>query len=96
MDLLFKRYASPFLFINGMLQTGRFTEFVESLVNTVNEEKEEKHLWEFYLSRPMIESSYQEFKEEIKNNNSNASLSANDIETTVKDSMNILKNFNPE
>ena len=96
MDLLFKRYASPFLFINGMLQTGRFTEFVESLVNTVNEEKEEKHLWEFYLSRPMIEGSYQEFKEEIKNNNSNASLSANDIETTVKDSMNILKNFNPE
>ena len=95
MDLLFKRYASPFLFIDGMLQTGRFTEFVESLIVKDNKEREEQRLWEFYLNRP-IECSFIEFKEGIENDENNASLSANDIETTVQNSMNILQNFNPE
>lgn len=95
MDLLFSRYASPFLFINGMLQTGRFAEFVESLVKKDSEEKEEKTLWEFYLNR-QVDGSFKEFKEEFRNNKNNASMSANDIETTVQDSMNILKNFIPE
>lgn len=95
MDLLFSRYASPFLFINGMLQTGRFTYFVENLVKKDNEEKEDKALWEYYLNRP-VEGSFKEFKEELRNDRNNASLSANDIETTVKNSLDILKNFNPE
>ena len=95
MDLLFKRYASPFLFIDGMLQTGRFTEFVDNLVEKDYKEREEQRLWEFYLNRP-IEISFIEFKEGVKNDNNNASLSANDIETTVQNSMNILQNFNPD
>ena len=95
MDLLFKRYASPFLFIDGMLQTGRFTEFVESLIKKDHEEQEDRTLWEFFINR-QINGTFKEFKESLKTDRENATLSANDIETTVQNSMNILKNFNPE
>ena len=95
MDLLFKRYASPFLFIDGMLQTGRFTEFVDSLMKKENEEQEERTLWEFFINRP-IDGTFKEFKETLKIDRENAAMSANDIETTVQNSMNILQNFNPE
>lgn len=95
MDLLFKRYASPFLFIDGMIQAGRFTEFVENFVDTSNKEKQEKALWEYYLFREW-ERSFNDFKESVENDSKNAAQSVYDIETTVQNSMNILKNFNPE
>ena len=95
MDLLFKRYASPFLFIDGMIQTGRFTEFVENFVDTNNKEKQEKALWEYYLFREW-ERSFNDFKESVENDRKNAAQSVYDIETTVQNSMNILQNFNPE
>lgn len=95
MDLLFKRYASPFLFIDGMLQTGRFLEFVESLIRKENEEREERTLWEFFINRP-IDGTFAEFKEGLKTDRENAAMSASDIETTVQNSLNILQNFNPE
>ena len=98
MDLLFKRYASPFLFINEMLKVGRFAEFVDNLIRTENKEKEEKTLWEYYLSARMqfYEGSFEDLKEGIKNNRENANMTAKDIETTIKNSMKILNNFNPE
>ena len=95
MDLLFKRYASPFLFINGMIQTGRFCEFVYSFTKTINAEKEEETSWEFFLHR-VFEGSYADFKEMLRNNKNNKNLSERTIETTVQHSMKILNNFNPD
>lgn len=95
MDLLYQRYASPFSFMDGMIQTGRFSEFVESLVKTVNEEREEKAQWEFWLHK-VWDGTYEKFKEEIKNNKENLSMSKRTIETTIQNSMDILKNFNPQ
>lgn len=95
MDLLFKRYASPFLFMDGMIQTGRFDEFVFDFVNAENKEKEEKTEWEFYLHK-VFEGSFSEFKEEIETNKKNRTMSTRTIETTVQHSMNILGSFNPE
>lgn len=95
MDLLFKRYASPFPFIDGMIQTGRFCEFVESLLKTHSEEREERLQWEFYLHR-VLEGTFQEFQEGIETNKRNQAMSETVMETTIKDSLNILKNFTPE
>lgn len=96
MDLLCKRYsASPFIFLNGFLQTGRFCDFIDNFITTVQEEKEEQKLWEYFLMR-VWEGSFEDFKENIKNNEKHANMSANEIETTVNYSMNILNNFNPE
>lgn len=95
MDLLFKRYASPFLFMDNMLQVGRFDEFVTDFIETVFKEKEEHYNWEFFLHR-IFDKSYKEFIDEIKVEQDNQNMTATDIEATIKETENILANFNPE
>lgn len=94
MDLLFKRYASPFLFMDGMIETGRFTEFVVDFIKTINREKEDQLDWEFWLHK-VWEGTFEEFKKGVEANRQNQSMSEQAIETTVQDSLDILKNFNP-
>lgn len=94
MDLLFKRYASPFLFLDGMIQTGRFHEFVVEFAKTITEEREEQRNWEFFLHK-VWEGTYTDFCEDIENNKKNLTMTKRTIETTVQHSMNILNNFNP-
>ncbi len=94
MDLLFKRYASPFLFMDGMIQTGRFSEFVDEFVHTAMKDEDEAKLWDFYLHR-VQEGSFIDFKEELENDTKNQNLSKGTIETTIKNTMDILNNFTP-
>lgn len=95
MDLLYQRYASPFSFIDGMLQAGRFTDFVYNFIETTNKEKEDKARWDIYLHR-IYDKSYSEWIEEVENDNKNQKMTAGTIETTVQNSLNILQNFNPK
>ena len=95
MDLLFKRYASPFLFIDGMLQAGRFSAFVDDFMKTTNKEKEDQINWEYYLHRVM-EGSFNDFVQSLKNTEDDKNLSEATIETTVQYSLNLLNNFKPE
>ena len=94
MDLLYQRYASPFSFIDGMLLTGRFTEFVVEFVNTRNKELEEEKSWEFYLHSG-YEGTFEDFMKEQEANKQNQDMSKRTIETTVQNSLNILQNFKP-
>ena len=94
MDLLYQRYASPFSFMDGMIQTGRFEEFVITFCDTVKKEKDEKTSWEYFLHR-VFDKSFEEFKKGMKNDNENKKMSKRTIETTVKSSMDILNQFNP-
>lgn len=96
MDLLFKRYsASPFPFLNGMIQTGRFAEFVDEIIKITNAETEEETMWEFYLHR-VFSQSFAQFMEAVKVDRENRNMSEFEIETTIQNSLNILGNFNPE
>ena len=95
MDLLFKRYASPFSFIDGMILSGRFLEFVRSFWNNYHEEKNEEKSWEFYLHR-VFEGSFESFMEKQKNDAEHRNLSERTIETTIIHTNSILRNFNPE
>lgn len=95
MDLLFVRYADPFSFINGMIRTGRFDEFVLSFMKTVREEKEEETSWQYYLHR-VLEGSYADFRNRMKNRNEHKQMSERTIETTIIESMNILSKISPE
>lgn len=95
MDLLYQRYASPFSFIDGMIETGRFSEFVDNFVDTSNQEKQEKYNWEFFLHK-VFDKSYTEFEESIKVNAETQNMPIETIETTIQDSMNILNNFKPK
>lgn len=95
MDLLFVRYADPFSFINGMIRAGRLDSFVSSFMQKVREEKEEETSWQFYLHK-VLDGSYTEFRERLKVRSNLQSMSGRTIETTINDSMNILKKLTPE
>ncbi len=91
MDLLFKRYADPFSLLTGYIQTSRFSEFI----NTFCEQKVEDDRWEFFLHR-VWDKSYSEFCDALQVSQDLQEMSEDNIEATVKKSMNILGNFNPE
>lgn len=95
MDALFKRYGHPFPFMDGMIQTGRFCYFVQSFWESLNKEKNEKTMWEFYLHK-VLEGSYSDFKDKIENDEQHRSMSDHDVEAILKHTNSILNNFTPE
>jgi hypothetical protein len=95
MDRLFNRYADPFLFINGMIRSGRFDEFVSEFMDTLLKEKEDQVNWDFFLHK-VFDGTYSDFIAEMENNKKNQNLSERTIETTVNHSMKILNGFNPD
>ena len=95
MDLLYQRYADPFSFMNGMIDTGRFSEFVDEFLKTYNKEKEDKLDWEYFLHK-VYDMTFKDFKDQIKVNSETQQMSVRTIETTVNDSLNILNNFTPK
>lgn len=86
MDLLFRRYASPFLFMDGMISTDRLTEFVHNIVDNSNKENEETTMWEFFLNKVHGES-YEQFLARLKDEKPSLP-SDDDLKAMVENSMN--------
>ena len=66
MDLLFKRYANPFLLLDNMITTGRFLEFILELIDIQNDEK----IHDVWIHK-VFDKSFDDFKKlvfEILNN----------------------------
>ena len=99
MDLLFKKYASPFSLLDLMLQSNRFNEFVDEVIDAYNDEL----LWQMYLSllaNPFYENnkSFDEFKKQLKEQTiqePNNKITEKEIEATINHSKEILNGFNP-
>lgn len=87
MDLVFARYSSPFLLLDGYIGSGRFQEFIDEFVELEND----RSTWEFYLHK-IENKTFAEFKAEIE---PAPYVRPEDIETTVTESMNILNGFIP-
>ncbi len=88
MDLLFKRYASPFPFINTLIFGGRFSEGVSKIYGFSNEDKE----WEFFLHK-VFDKSFEDFKAETLAQPQE--MTVDDFETTINKSKSMLQSFNP-
>lgn len=91
MDLLFVRYADPFSLLDGYIQTSRFCEFI----NVLCKRKDRDDRWEVYLHK-VWDKSFAEFNESLNVTQAQQRMTEFDVETTVKTSMDILGNFNPE
>ena len=91
MDLLFKRYASPFDYLDTLLEYGEFGRGILNIWKTAQEEK----AWEFYLSNnPYNKKSFEDWsKEEFTKQQNNKPMSKVEVDATVKKSQDILKNF---
>lgn len=96
MDLLFKRYASPFSIMEQMLDAGRFEKYIDELIGIRNEEKEEDTLWDMYIHHRFLDMSFNQYKAELGINEIQKKPVKADFETTIKESISILNNFVPE
>lgn len=85
MDLLFKRYASPFLLLDELILSQDFSEFIDTVLDVTEDEKR----WDYYLSR-IFDKSYNEFIQDMT-----AIKPDEDIETTIAEAMKIVTNFAP-
>lgn len=91
--MLFKRYASPMVLLDKMIQGQRFCEFVFEFVNIHNSELEDQTKWEFWLHK-VFDQTFKEFLEGTFNTERQTTRPSNeDLETTVKESMEILNGF---
>lgn len=91
MDLLFKRYASPYLLVNEMISAGQFSDFVTQLV----EYDTDQSLWEFFLHK-VDGQSFNNWKASLSGAEQSNQMSDGQIETTINESYLILNNFEPE
>lgn len=81
--------------MDGMISTGRFSEFVSEFIKTINEEQEQDINWQYFLHK-VWEGSYSDFVDDMKNNRENQNMTETAKESAVQHSMKILNNFNPE
>ena len=92
MDLLFKRYASPFILLDNLILVSSSSSFIDDLFNIIDKEKEEQIQWEFFLHK-VYDKSWKEFIDEVTQPINDEKI---DLGATIKKSKNMLKNFTPE
>ena len=92
--MIFKRYSSPFLFLDNLIIQGRLCDGIDTIYKQTDEDK----MWQLYLSISIKEKSYVEWKNEVISKNEEEPIFevAEDIEDIKNDARNILKNFKPE
>ena len=88
MDLLFVRYASPFILLDGFILTNSLNSFVDDFFDFVREDNE----WEFFLHK-VYDKSWSEFSNEIVQEENQKPI---DLGATLMKSKNMLNNFTPE
>lgn len=91
MDLLFKRYASPFLLLDNLIISNKFSGFILELINIVNDEE----IYDVWLHR-VFDKNFSEFKNEVLDRSEVIEVSDQEIETTINESQKILNNFKPK
>ena len=87
MDLLFTRYASPFILLDGLILTNSLNSFVDDFFDFINKERE----WEFFLHK-VYDKSWSEFSNDIEQSENQKPI---DLGATLMKSKNMLNNFTP-
>ena len=91
MDLLFNRYASPFLLMDNFILSNSLSNFIDDFISFINEEKEEKTKWEYFLHK-VFDKSWNDFMNEFNEPEETETI---DLGATLIKSKNMLNNFTP-
>lgn len=91
MDLLFTRYASPFVLLDNLILTDSLSNYIDDLFTFINEEKEEQTKWEFFLHK-VYDKSWKTFCDDLEISNNTKKV---DLGETLIKSKNMLNNFTP-
>ena len=92
MDLLFKRYASPFILLDNLIATTSLRDFIDDFYKFINKEKQEETKWQFFLHK-VFDKSWKDFCEEIASVDKAEKV---DVGATIKKSYDMLNNFTPD
>ena len=92
LDMLFKRYSNPMILLDSMIRTNRFSEFIHEFVIITNEELEDHTLWELWLHR-VINQDWNEYYNQAKPQRTERVPLTYNLETTVKESAEMLNGF---
>ena len=87
MDLLFKRYASPFVYLDSLMELGRLKDGIEKMI----EEDGNDRLWQLYL-HSFPKQSFKDWKNTVLTPKAQE-LSMTEMTTIVSESQDILKSF---
>nr|DAL80459.1 MAG TPA: hypothetical protein [Caudoviricetes sp.] len=89
MDLLFKRYASPFLLFDELIVNNQSFDFIQDLLNEVQEESYYR-LW-LYKG---FDKDYEEFKEIIRpKEHKNTNI---DVKGAIQCSIDVMNELKPQ
>lgn len=93
--MVFKRYSSPFIFLDNLLENDNLSEGIDFLYEQVEEEK----WWNLYLATlPLNDKSYQDWKKDMQGGTSisrTENTTKIDVDTVIQNSQNILSGFKP-
>lgn len=89
MDLLFKRYASPFLLFDELIVNNQSFDFIQDLLNEIQEESYYK-LW-LYKG---FDKDYGEFKEIIRPKE-HKSININ-VKGAIQSSLDVMNELKPQ
>lgn len=89
MDLLFSKYASPFVLLDTFIVARRFCDFVLTFADSENEYR----MWEFYLHK-VHDMSFDEFRKSCSSRQ--MKQAEEQLETTLQNSQTILNGFMPD
>ncbi len=96
MDLLFKRYASPYTIIEDVIKCGRFSEFTTEFLKMHNEDVENETMWDWYLHHTFLDKTFEDFKKLLGVSHKPEQQEKIDFGATFNDSMFMLEGFVPE
>lgn len=86
MDLLFSRYANPFLLLDSVLMSGGLSDFIVNFWELHDEEV----TWQVWLHK-VHDKSFDDFKQSLTRSHT----SKEQLETIIGDSQSLLQGFTP-
>lgn len=89
MDLIFKRYSSPFFLVDTLILNNQFSDFIVDLINTVNEEK----IYELWMHKSYTEG-YNDFRKRFAIN-SDEKVEKVNVNKVLESSMRVLEDIQP-
>ena len=88
MDLLFSRYASPYLLVDTVITYNQFRQFTAGMFDKENDRVQ----WEYYLHR-VYGKSFAEYREDIKELGRSYAMTDGQVAAQLKEAGNILRGF---
>ena len=91
MDLLFKRYASPFLLMDEMIAVGNLQDFITYLLK----DEQEALQWDVWLHK-VHDMDFNTYKAKCAEANRSYAMTTKQVDRTIEKSKGILKKFQPK